>query len=106
MHTLKHLLVTHPHSIVASSPIYRSDSAVSGEMGRDKRRQGSNIFHNYTENYTVYKQNSNKLTAFKMIVLSLMSATDLENVAATTARLLRVCNCSLMATPLTAPLKF
>ena len=44
-------------------------------------------------------------TAFVMIVLSLMSAADLSKVVATMARLFVVCICSLMAAPLTAPLK-
>ena len=46
------------------------------------------------------------LTVFGMIVVSLMSAADLEKAAATMARLLAVCCSSLMAAPVTAPLKF
>ena len=40
-----------------------------------------------------------------MIVVSLMSAADLAKAAATVARLLAVCFCSLMAAFVTAPLK-
>ena len=48
----------------------------------------------------------NKLTVFGIIVLSFTSAADLAKAAATMARLSVVCSCSLMAAPLTAPLKF
>ena len=44
-------------------------------------------------------------TVFGTTVISLMSAADLSKVAATMARLFVVCICSLVAAPLTAPLK-
>ena len=46
-----------------------------------------------------------ELTVFGTIVISLISAADLSKVAATMARLFVLCICSLMAAPLTAPLK-
>ena len=99
MLTLRSLFAAHPHSTVAGPPECWPSPAPS-EEGRG-RRPGSD-YHYDLRNLIVKA----KLTVFGMIVISFTSAADLAKAAATMARLLVVCSCSLMAAPPTAPVKF
>ena len=123
MLTLRSLFAVHLHSTVADPPICWPGSAPSkgrrydsnhchaiwlfaslGPRPKTNPSVDRNICTGWGLGTRLHVQA--KLTVFGTTVVSFKSAADLAKVATTMARLLVLCCCSLMAAPLTAPLKF